>query len=421
MVVIKSAIILYVESSLTTIKYTRLLLWIKETTMRLYPLCDVEDGMILGKSIYQANGKLLLGAGFRIKKEIKSRLREKGFSYIYIMEKGTGEVIPEDIISEEVRLQAQTRLADKVEEIKRLTHFQDLTYSKTIELLESGYFKKVNITYEMRRIVKEILKEISATGAKFQQTLMIKSKDSFFFDHSLNTTVISVLIGARYRFSKTELFNLALGTFLHDIGKIIIDQMNHDPNITGRSLYREHPTFGYLLLKNSPEVTPMEVQVVNQHHEYQDGSGFPIGLTGENIPPTKSTQRTTKGHIFRLAEICCVADAYDKLVLNPFEEVRLTPEGALKQLILDAGKLYNKSVVETLHEIIPIFPVGSTIQIEEIVDPTLYGYFGVVAKINENKLNRPVIILTMNKLRKKVKPIMIDTSKLYSVKLKLII
>ena len=165
----------------------------------------------------------------------------------------------------------------------------------------------------------------------------------------------------------------------------------------------------------------MEVQVVNQHHEYQDGSGFPIGLTGDNIPPTKSTRRTTKGHIFRMAEICCVADAYDKLVLNPFEEVRLTPEGALKQLILDAGKLYNKSVVETLHEIIPIFPVGSTIQIEEIVDPTLHGYFGVVAKINENKLNRPVIILTMNKLRKKVKPIMIDTSKLHSVKLKLII
>jgi HD-GYP domain-containing protein (c-di-GMP phosphodiesterase class II) len=393
----------------------------KKTTMRLYPLGEVEDGMILGKSIYQANGKLLLGAGFRIGKDIKYRLLEKGYSYIYIMEKGTGEAIPEDIISEEVRLQAQTRLADKVDEIKRLANFQDLTYSKALNLLESGYFQKVSINYEMRQIVKDILRDISVTGAKFYQTLMVKSKDSFFFDHSLNTTVIAVLIGARYRFSKAELFNLALGTFLHDIGKIIIDQVDHDPSKTGRSLYREHPTFGYLLLKNSPDVTPMEVQVVNQHHEYQDGSGFPIGLKGDNIPPTKSTQRITKGHIFRLAEICCVADAYDKMVLNPFEEVRVTPEGALKQLIIDAGKLYNKSVVETLHEIIPIFPVGSTIQIEEIVDPTLYGYFGVVAKINESKLNRPIIILTMNKLRKKVKPIMIDTSKLHSVKLKLII
>lgn len=389
--------------------------------MRLFPLCDVEDGMILGKSLYHLNGKLLLGAGYRIKNDIKFRLLENGYNYIYIMENDTVDVIPEDIISDEVRLQAQSRFADKVAEIKRLADFQDLTYSKAIELLESGYFKNVNITFELRQIIKEILKDISATGAKFQQTLMVKSKDSFFFDHALNTTVISVLIGARYRFSKTELFNLALGTFLHDIGKIIIDEMDHDHKRNAQDLYKEHPTFGYLLLQNSPDVTPMEVQVVNQHHEYQDGSGFPIGLTGENIPPTKSTKRTTKGHIFRLAEICCVADAYDKLALNPFEKVRQTPESALKMLILDAGKLYNKHIVQTLHDIIPIFPMGSTIQIEEIIDPTLYGYYGVVAKINEEKLNRPVIILTMNKHRKKIKPIMIDTSKLHNVKIKLII
>jgi hypothetical protein len=164
----------------------------------------------------------------------------------------------------------------------------------------------------------------------------------------------------------------------------------------------------------------MEVQVVNQHHEYQDGSGFPIGLCGENLPPVKSVKRK-KGTIFRLAEICCVTSAYDNLVMNPIGEYQNTPEEALKKIIADAGKLYNKTIVSALHEIIPIFPVGSTIQIEDIIDPMLTGCYGVVAKINPEKLNRPVIIITMNKLRKRIKPVMIDTSKLHNIKLKLLL
>ncbi len=395
-------------------------LWKGSYLMRLCATQDVEEGMVLGKSIYQMSGRLLLGAGYRINAEMKARLVEKGYTHIYIYEEGTEDVIPEDVISDELRLQAQSRLADKILEIQQLTEFQNMTYQKTVDLLENGYLHNINITYEMRSIVKEILKDIAAAGAKMQSTILFKAKDTFFLDHALNTTILSILIGVKYRFSKPELVSLALGSFLHDIGKIIIDQMANDPMESGRSLYREHPTFGYLLLKNNSDVSPMEVQVVNQHHEYQDGSGFPIGLTGENLPPVKTVNRK-KGTIFRLAEICCVASAYDNLVMNPLGDSSMTPEDALKQMIQDAGKIYNKSIVSTLHDIIPIFPVGSTIQIEDIIDPSLAGCYGVVARINPEKLNRPVVIITMSKLRKKIRPIMIDTSKLHNIKLKLIL
>ncbi len=388
--------------------------------MRLCATHEVEEGMVLGKSIYQMNGRLLLGAGYRINADMKAKLVDKGYTHIYVYEEGTEDVIPEDVISDELRSQAQSRLADKIVEIQRLSDFRDLTYQKTVELLESGYLHKVNITYEMRAIVKEILKDISAAGAKMQSTILYKAKDTYFLDHAVNTTILSILIGFKFRFSRPELVSLALGSFLHDIGKIIIDQMANDPEESGRSLYREHPTFGYLLLRNSSDVSPMEVQVVNQHHEYQDGSGFPIGLPGENLPPVKTVNRK-KGTIFRLAEICCVASAYDNLVMNPLGDSAVTPEEALKKMIRDAGKLYNKSIVSTLHDIIPIFPVGSTIQIEDIIDPSLAGCFGVVARINPEKMNRPVVIITMTKLRKKIRPIMIDTSKLHNIKLKLIL
>jgi len=337
------------------------------------------------------------------------------------MEEGTEDVVPEDVISEEVRLQAKAKLSDKIAEIKSQAEFRDMSYTKASDLIKKGYLKKVNITYDMRIIVEDILKEISTAGAKFLNTMMIKSTQTNFVDHAVNTTVIAILIGRKYRFSKIELSSLALGAFLHDIGKIVLEQITGANGKTAAELYREHPTFGYLMIRDSPEVTPMETQVVNQHHEYQDGSGFPIGLQGQNLPPIKPVARETKGQIFRLAEICCVANAFDNLAYDPFRVNSIDLENAVKKMILNSEKMYNRDIVQTLLQVTPIYPVGASIKITDIVDPHLIGYRGVVARLNEEHLNKPVIILTRNKFLKKIKPVIIDTSKLSSIELQLII
>ncbi len=390
--------------------------------MRLCSIHELEEGAILGRSIYHANGKLLLGAGFRVSDMMKAKLVERGYTHVYVMEEGTEDVVPEDVISEEVRHQARMKLADKITEMKNLSEFRDLSYTKAADLLEKGYLRKVNITYDMRMIVEEILKDISSSGAKFLNTVMVKTADTAFMDHAINTTVLAILIGRKYRFSKAELMSLALGTFLHDIGKIVIEQIKwaDDPQ-NSRDLYREHPTFGYLLIRDSSDVTPMETQVVNQHHERQDGGGFPIGLQGQNLPPIKPIARETKGQIFRLAEICCVANAFDNLAYNPHSGGGVNLEGAVKRIIVDAEKSYNRDIVQTLLQVAPVFPVGASVKVMDIVDPHLIGYRGVVAKINENHINKPVIILTRNKFMNKIKPIIIDTSRLTTIDLQLIV
>ncbi len=390
--------------------------------MQLMSVQDFEEGAILGKSIYQMNGKLLLGAGFRINQAMKAKLVARGYTHVYIMEEGTEDVVPEDVISEEIRLQARAKLSDKVAEIKNQSEFRDVSMSRAVELIEKGYLRKVNITYDMRLIVEEILKDISAAGAKFLGTVMVKTTDTHFFDHAINTTVLSILIGRKYRFSKPELMSLALGTFLHDIGKIVIEQIKgaDDPK-TAQMLYREHPTFGYLLIRDSGDVTPMETQIVNQHHENQDGSGFPIGLIGQNLPPIKPIARETKGQIYRLAEICAVVDAFEKNAYNPSAKESINLDQAIKALIMDSEKKFNRDVVQTLLQVVPVYPVGAGVKVVDIVDPHLIGYRGVVAKINELHINKPVIILTRNKFNNKIKPMIIDTSKLSAIELQLVI
>ncbi len=376
--------------------------------------------MVLAKSIFGFNNKLMLGAGYRLTPEIKGRLLEKGVSHIYVMEEGTEDVIPEDVISEEVRLQARTTIAGKADQVQNAFKFQDLSYSKVRKLLHEGYLKSVNITYDMRNIVEEILKDISAAGVKFMQSIMFKTQETYLMDHSINVATLGILVGQRYRFSRNELADLALGCMLHDFGKIISEKIDASSSLMSpQDLYREHPTFGYLVVSNSNDASPVVSQIVNQHHEHQNGNGFPIGLKGQNLPPIGVIKRETKGYIFRLAEICAVVNAYDKLLLDPSGKTHLTPAEAIKKIIVDAGTKYNKDVVQVLTRIVPHYPVGSYVKIVNIVDPTLIGYSGVVAKMNEEMLNRPVIILLFDRAGKKIKPRIIDTSKLKIVEMQL--
>ena len=65
-------------------------------------------------------------------------------------------------------------------------------------------------------------------------------------------------------------------------------------------------------------------------------------------------------------------------------------------------------------------PIGTRVEIVDIVEPNLLGCLGFVARITENRLDRPVIIITTDKRGRKMKPIMLDTSKLTRIELKLV-
>jgi HD-GYP domain-containing protein (c-di-GMP phosphodiesterase class II) len=390
--------------------------------MHLCQVKELKNGMILGKSIYHSDNTLLLGAGYRITPDIKEKLTDKGVTHIYIMDGTPDEVIPEDIISDELNIKARSQLSEKAKKIEETLKFQEITQEKALDLLESGHLKNIHFGHDIRKLIEEILKEIATIGVKFLNTILIKSNDTVFFDHAVNTTVLAIIVGRKYKFSKSDLISLALGTFLHDIGKVISNKVK-EPGVidSNHNLYREHPTFGYLLVKEDPEISPMESQIIHQHHEYQNGSGFPIGLTGLNLSPVNSTLRDTQGHISRLAEICCVVNAYDNLVCDSTRPALLSPQEALRDIIADSGTKYNKDIVQTLLQVIAVYPAGAFVKILNSIDPSHIGCYGVVAKVNENDFTKPVIILTNDKFKKKIKPIMIDTAKLSQVELKVMV
>ena len=103
--------------------------------MRMCSVKNLKPGDVLGTSIFLPNNRLLLGAGYRVTNQIKTKLVERGYSHVYIMEEGTEDVIPEDVISDEIRAEAKLKLEDKVEKIKKSIQLQEMSYVKVIKNL----------------------------------------------------------------------------------------------------------------------------------------------------------------------------------------------------------------------------------------------------------------------------------------------
>ncbi len=388
--------------------------------MRLYRISDVKTGMVLGKSIYDRTNKLLLGHGYSVDDEMIEKLSYRGYHYIYIMEDGTEDVIPEDIISIGVRLNAGNFLESLVEHIKKRHEFEHMEIDEAIEMLEDGALQNASISLDARNIVGDMITDISYVKQKVLKSILPKSKTAFFVDHAINTALISILIGYKYKLKRNDLLSIGVGSLLHDIGKVLVSVMNGDDiNNMSEVSYQHHPRIGYHMLRNCSVLTPMESQIPYQHHEHQDGTGFPSGFTGNNSPPFKSSSGQGRGKIFRLAEICAVADAYDRTVLNPFDETELSPQESIGSLVRSAGTLYNKDIVRTMIKVVPVFPVGAYMRITRTEIPSLLGCYGIVADIHGEDISKPVIILMKDKNQKKIPPIRIETVKMKNARFEL--
>ena len=80
------------------------------------------------------------------------------------MEEGTDDIVPQDIISDEIKLHAKSSLTGQAEKVQKYFEFQDMSRSKVFDLLNKGHLKNVNLTFNMKKVVEEINNELNRHG-----------------------------------------------------------------------------------------------------------------------------------------------------------------------------------------------------------------------------------------------------------------
>ena len=158
---------------------------------------------------------------------------------------------------------------------------------------------------------------------------------------------------------------LAIGEFLHDIGKIFIDEkiINKPGKLTPEEYekMKMHPVYGYELLKDVDKTEGVASHIPFQHHERQDGRGYPRGLRGSNKIDMGSLTGLLKFHegdkLIILAEIAAIADFYDACISDRPYRRGLPPDLVFELIKSGSGSQFNKELVDCFL-VVPKYPVG---------------------------------------------------------------
>ncbi len=164
---------------------------------------------------------------------------------------------------------------------------------------------------------------------------MIEKRDTYTAGHTRRVAEYCALIGTQLGLGRDELANLTHAATLHDIGKIVIpDAVLLKPGrLTALEyeLIKQHVTAGYETLKGVAMYRDL-AEIMRHHHEWVDGSGYPGGLKGDEIP--------------FLSRIMAVADAFDAMTSHRIYKPRKSVHAALAELRSLAGRHYDPRVVE---------------------------------------------------------------------------
>jgi putative nucleotidyltransferase with HDIG domain len=213
----------------------------------------------------------------------------------------------------------------ELREMKRRyeNHLEELVEQRTIELdhalssLEDAY--------------RSTLKALTAA---------LETRDAETHGHSERVVTFSLRLGRELGLDKDEMKSLEFGSLLHDIGKIgVPDAILRKPaKLTEEEWMRmrEHPLHGQQILREI-EFLEGAARVVAQHHEKWDGSGYPLGLRGEQIDLN--------------ARIFAVADAFDAMISDRVYRRGRSYEAAALELERWAGRQFDPKVVEAFHRV----------------------------------------------------------------------
>jgi len=181
---------------------------------------------------------------------------------------------------------------------------------------------KVENIRAVKKGITKIVDLMISDDAMARHLLTITSHDCYTYTHSVNVGFLSTLL-AKELFRNDGVHNmheLGAGFFLHDIGKVRIDQslLNKPGALTEDEMkvMKKHPYQGYKILSEANELSEESRVIVMQHHERVDGTGYPNRLHGKDL------------HLY--GKICSIADVYDALTSQRSYKKRLTPFEALQ-------------------------------------------------------------------------------------------
>jgi len=323
--------------------------------MRLVNIHYVEEGSILARPVLNSSGAVLLRAGVHLTASYIERLKTLGYDVLFIQD---------------------SRLEDVQIHVAISTQTREVAY-KSIELI-SGFIERNSKNSlpldNLRMTIQHMINDLLSSKDILGNLTEIQGYDDYTFHHSINTSIISLVLGIGAGYSEQKLIELGMGVLMHDIGKIKVPEqiLNKKTPLTQAEFeeIKKHTTYGFELLRKNNDLSLLSAHVTFQHHEKWDGTGYPRGIKGKSI--------------HEYGRLTAVADVYEALTSKRVYRNALEPNEAYEYIISQGNTHFDPMILDIFKKNIAVYPSGSGVLLSN-------GQRGNVTRQNPAFPNRPFV------------------------------
>lgn len=324
---------------------------------------------------------------FKVKNEEQlSKLQSMGLEKIHYIP-GKSKIREENSVSlkEEMALakkaEAEAARKARMEARRQKIEASEERYRKSLDgvtkLVKVANNQPLQAVEQADALVADMVKDFTAED-KFSVNLM-EVKDTggdMLYYHVLNVGVLSLMLGAEQGFTEEQLQILGLGAMFHDIGTIRLPSnvahKKSELSAAEEKVYEQHARFGFNLMERAQDFPGEALNVIYQHHELMDGSGYPKGLKGNQIS--------------LMARVVCIANTYDNLCNHIDPRKSLPPAEALSYMYAQQKGKYDEELLKRFIRCLGIYPPGTIVQLSD-------GNVGIVRSSDRADLLRPMVMV----------------------------
>jgi putative nucleotidyltransferase with HDIG domain len=295
-----------------------------------------------------------------------------------------------DLISKnKPQTEARVSLHDELVRARQLQAKSKAAVTSMFQEARMGNAIKVG---EAAPLVDEISKSITRNPEAFLNLARLKTKDDYTYMHSVAVCALMIALGKQLGLDANDLKEAGLAGLLHDVGKMLIDEevLNKPGKLTDEefNIVKEHPRKGWELLKDSPEITEVALDVCLHHHERMDGKGYPDKLSGDSIS--------------LFARMGAVCDVYDALTSNRCYKNGWEPAETIRKMAEWRNGHFDERIFQAFVKTIGIYPSGTLVRLKS-------GRLAIVVEQTEKSLLSPIVkVFFSTKSNEPIMPEMLD-------------
>ena len=297
-----------------------------------------------------------------------------------------------------VEIVAKTPVQTRVslgEEMQRAVQIRHQASTLVRSVMQDARLGKAIELDQVQPVVQNITESILRNPGALVGLLRIKTKDDYTFLHSVSVCTLLVAF-CRSRNMPADITREAgLGGLLHDTGKALVPDhiLNKPGPLTDEefAVIKKHPEDGYRILKQTPEIGPIPLDITLHHHERRDGSGYP--------------DKQAETGISELAQMAAIVDVYDAITADRCYHKGMSAAAALRKIYEWSKFHFNPTYAQEFMRCVGIYPVGTMVLLES-------GRLGVVVEPHETNLLAPKVnVFFHTKKNVYIKPETVDLSR----------